>query len=542
MLIFILLFSNFNLFTLPPSSTNTILADSTTNQEFSELNNIQESQTIENINKLDGFFTANYGQVKDESVKYYIHGKGVWFLNDGVVFEITESSRVGSPKSGSRESMELFNKPYPDFESDVIEPIKSVAIKLNFEGCNEVKPKGIGLLSHKSNFFYGNDSSKWCTNVPNFQEVIYKNIYNDIDLKYYNSKDGLKYDFIVRPSGKVDDIRLKGTGIEELQIDSDNNMILQTNLGNIIDSELFIYQSNMQEGKIEGRFKLIDLNIYGFEIIGDYEKDRPLIIDPNISSTYLGGYEEDVGWAVTGDSYGNAYVTGFTSSNDFPNTTGANDTIHNGNRDIFVLKLNPDGTSPIFSTYIGGNDSDRGGNIAIDSNGNAYVTGDTHSTNFPTTFGAFDTSFNGIDDVFVLKLNHNGSKLLYSTYIGGNHGDGGGGIVIDSDNNVWVAGSTFSNDFPNTTGAINNSHNGGDIDAFVFKLNSIGSSLLYSTYIGGSEVDGAADIAIDSSNNIYVTGMTYSPDFPITSGAYNDVINGTLPHFFIYINMILCSV
>ena len=147
MLIFILLFSNLNLLTLPSTSTKSLSTDSGSIQELDQLKNVQKSQILENINTLDGFFTTNNGQVGDESVKYYIQGKGVWFLDDGVVFEITESSPVGSPESSNRESIDSLDRPHPMFEPEMPEPIKSVAIKLNFEGCNEVEPKGIGQLT-----------------------------------------------------------------------------------------------------------------------------------------------------------------------------------------------------------------------------------------------------------------------------------------------------------------------------------------------------------------------------------------------------------
>jgi hypothetical protein len=255
-------------------------------------------------------------------------------------------------------------------------------------------------------------------------------------------------------------------------------------------------------------------------------------------STYLGGSGLDTGYGIAVDSAGAAYVTG-TTAGGFPTTAGAFDTGANGNRDAFVTKLDPARTGLAYSTYLGGGGIDQGLGIAVDSAGAAYLTGSTGSTDFPTTAGAFEASYNGgFSDAFVTKLNPAGSGLAYSTYLGGSGGDGslfpgapgaGAGIAVDSQGAAYVTGDTSSTDFPTTTGAFDTSFNGGFGDAFVTKLDLAGSGLAYSTYLGGSNFDPSPDgidIAVDSAGAAYVTGSTDSPDFPTTAGAFDTSFTG----------------
>jgi hypothetical protein len=242
-------------------------------------------------------------------------------------------------------------------------------------------------------------------------------------------------------------------------------------------------------------------------------------------STFLGGGGIDAGWGIAIDGSGNAYVTGFTESSDFPTTPSAYDTSHNGGQDVFITKLNSSGSTLSYSTFLGVSGDESGWVIAIDGSGNAYVTSGTESTDFPTTSGSYDTSHNGGRDVFVTKLNSSGSTLSYSTYLGGSGDEDGRGIAIDGSGSAYVTGMTSSSNFPTTPGAFDPSLNSG-WDVFVTKLNSSGSALSYSTYLGGSSDDKAWGIAIDRSGNAYATGQTESTDFPTTSGAFDTDFNG----------------
>ena len=243
--------------------------------------------------------------------------------------------------------------------------------------------------------------------------------------------------------------------------------------------------------------------------------------------TYLGACSNScIGFGIAVDSSGNAYVTGYTGSTDFPTTIGSFQTALAGFSNAFVTKLDSAG-SLVYSTFLGGSYYDGGQGIAVDSSGNAYVTGSTSSTNFPTTTGAFQTALAGISNAFVTKLNSAGNGLVYSTYLGGSGPDDGRGIAVDSSGSAYVTGFTYSTNFPATTGAANS----GLDDAFVTKLNSAGNGLVYSTYLGGSGNDFGNGIAVDSSGSAYVTGGTCSNNFPTTQGAFQTTSAGVCDAF-----------
>ncbi len=247
-----------------------------------------------------------------------------------------------------------------------------------------------------------------------------------------------------------------------------------------------------------------------------------------VYSTFIGGSDADICTDIAVDSDGNAYVTGFTGSNDFPTTSGAYNQTFGGIVDGFITKLNPTGSSLIYSTYLGGSGYEYGNDIAVDGNRSAYVTGYTYSDSFPTSSGAYSRTFAGNEDAFVTKLNPSGSSLDYSTYLGGWYIDVGHSIAVDSGGNAYVTGYTYSNDFPTTNGAYNQTFGDqGYQDAFVTKLNPSGSSLVYSTYLGGQSVDHGYGVAVDKGGNTYVTGVTHSGDFPTTANAYNRTFRGT---------------
>jgi hypothetical protein len=262
-----------------------------------------------------------------------------------------------------------------------------------------------------------------------------------------------------------------------------------------------------------------------------------------VYSTYLGGTDADAGWGIAVDGLGSAYVIGTTGSVDFPTGSGAFDAIFNGAGDVFVTKLDADGSAVLYSTYVGGSHIDHGRAIAVDAAGNAYVTGATLSADFPMTAGAFDTSFSGHFDAFVTKLNAAGSAIVYSTYLAGTPADPlppeavgafGHGIALDVAGNAYVTGPTDSPDFPTTAGAFDTTFDGA-IDTFVTKLDAAGATLAYSTYLGGSSEDHAQAIAVDAAGHAYVTGFT-SADFPTTPGAFATTLKGLADAFVTKLN------
>ena len=241
-----------------------------------------------------------------------------------------------------------------------------------------------------------------------------------------------------------------------------------------------------------------------------------------VYSTYLGGNGADAGNGIAVDTAGAAYVTGSTSSSNFPGTAGsAIQSTLSGSNDAFVAKLNAAGTVLAYATYLGGSGLDLGLGIAVDTAGNAYVTGNTSSSNFPGTAGSLiqSTFGGGFEDAFVTKLNAAGTALVYSTYLGGNGVDVGFGITVDAAGTAYVTGTTGSSNFPGTAGSAIQSTLGGAMDAFVAKLNAAGTALVYSTYLGGSRNDGGNGIAVDTAGTAYVTGGTESSDFPGTAGS-----------------------
>jgi hypothetical protein len=250
--------------------------------------------------------------------------------------------------------------------------------------------------------------------------------------------------------------------------------------------------------------------------VGDYDRTRPLIIDPVLSySTYLGGSGSEEGTGIAVDATGAVYVTGTTSSTDFPTVNAVQPARNGRGSDLFVAKLTPDGTALVYATYLGGSGGESGADIAVDSAGAAYVSAVTSSSDFPTV-NAFQPESKGTDAV-VAKLSADGSRLIYSTYLGGSGYESGNAIAVDLAGAAYIAGETESPDFP-VVNALQPTPLGESGDAFVAKLAPDGSTLLYSTYLGSSQIDIAYDIAVDSLGAAYVVGSSeFGQGFPLVN-------------------------
>ncbi len=244
------------------------------------------------------------------------------------------------------------------------------------------------------------------------------------------------------------------------------------------------------------------------------------------ASTLIGGSESDISYSLRLDSSGNVYITGETYSSYYPSTAGAYDPSHNGSYDAFVSKFTSDLSTLSASTFIGGTDTDYGYSIKLDDFNNVYVTGHTKSDDFPTSASAYDNIHNGSRDVFVSKFNSDLSTLSASTFIGGSGYEECYSIDLDTSGNVFITGYTGSTDFPTSTTAYDNSHNGDISDIFISKFNSDLSSLFASTFLGGAGEDVGTEIVVDVSGNVFVTGYTTSSNYPVSSGAYDDSYAG----------------
>ena len=369
----------------------------------------------------------------------------------------------------------------------------------------------------KVNYFIGSDPARWRTGVATYGRVRYGEVYPGVDVVYYGNQRQLEYDFHIAPGSDARVVKLQFDGADKVEVDAGGDLLLTLGESVVRQPKPFVYQEVAGARRaVEGSYTVGADGQVGFRI-GEYDRAAPLVIDPVlVYSTYLGGSGGDQGLHIAVDSAGNAYIVGVTNSTNFPtaNPIQAVNAGGGGFGDAFVTKLNAAGSAFVYSTYLGGNASDQGRGIAVDSAGNAYVTGVTNSTNFPTANALQATKGSNGDDAFVTKLNASGTALVYSTYLGGgDSAEFGQAITVDSAGNAYVTGNTFSNDFP-TVNPIQATEGGGSTDAFLSKLNAAGSALVYSTYLGGNDNDSGEAVEVDSSGNAYVGGDTFSPNFP----------------------------
>jgi endonuclease/exonuclease/phosphatase family metal-dependent hydrolase len=459
-----------------------------------------------NFGKIPLYFIPNEGQIHDRALFYAKASRyTLWLTKEGLVFDSTR--RI---KKESNESKRLSPRDINDPEDFAYDRDVSRMVFVNAHRNPEVIP--VDVTEHKVNYYIGNNESKWQTSIQTSKAVLYKELYPYIDLKVYGIEKQIEYDFVVKPGGEVSDVRVKYQGIEKTRIDKEGNLVIKSKFGELKHAKPVCYQViGGERVEIQAEFLKIGDNNYGFKVKG-YNRNYELIIDPVVLvySTYLGGSGWDWCWGIAVDSKGAAYVIGDTDSIDFPIKNPIQG-INAGDVDIFITKINSSGNSLVYSTYLGGSREDKVWGIAVDSEGAAYVAGDTNSIDFPTQ-NPIQGSVGGAEDVFIAKINASGTALVYSTYLGGSRGDGGSGIAVDSEGAAYVAGSTNSIDFP-TKNPIQRNSAGGD-DIFITKVNSSGSALIYSTYLGGSGVDYCGGIAVDSEGAAYVTGDTNSIDFP----------------------------
>ncbi len=444
--------------------------------------------------------------------------------------------------------------------------LKYHAYKVDFLGASERQTfVGHKQQKHYYNYFLGNDSSKWKSFIQPYLAVDYKDLYDGVDAHIYTDAGNIKYDLIVKPGSDVKRIKLRYTGVDKLTLNK-GNLVIGTSLGDMTELKPYAYQNiNGERKKVLCNYQL-EGNIVAFSFPEGYDESTTLIIDPVlVFCSFSGSTADNWGFSATYDTAGNFYGAGITNSSfgSYPVTLGAYQTTWGGGTgimpaDITISKFNPTGTTLIYATYIGGSNNDQPHSIICDQTGNLVIAGRTLSTNYPTTAGCYDPTANGGSDIFVTKLNATGSALIGSTYIGGsgndclnisdnssplsslkhNYGDDARSeVILDANNNIYVAAETFSTNFPTTSNALSSTL-GGAQDGVVIQLNPNCSALLWSTYIGGTNDDACYVLSFDKTapNVLYVAGGTASSNFPTTPGTLNSTYQGNIDGFLMRFN------
>ncbi len=484
--------------------------------------------------------------------------KFIGFMNAGNIF--LENNKL---------TFQLFNgedlkKIHPRKNEDLT--IHSHVYRMNFIGANQ-NPEIIkeNPSPEYYNYFIGNDKARWSNEVKQYQTITYLNIYPNIDFKVYGMGLTMKYEFIVHKGGNVNDIKITYEGTEGIRLSNMGSLIIKTSIGDVIEAPPFTFQNKLLHKTIINSEYVLKGNILQFKIKSNYSKNEDLIIDPTlIFSTFTGSTADNWGFTSTYDDLGNLYLGGYVNTEQFggtyPTTVGAFQTVYgggtgggagsgNGNgfsSDIGITKFNNTGTALIYSTYLGGSDNETPHSLFVNSANQLCVYGKTYSADFPVTLGCYDNSYNGDADIIVTVFNDSGTSLIGSTYIGGSAKDGvnydphefifgglkynyaddaRGEIMCDALNNICIASSTNSTDFPVTPSAYQTANAGGQ-DGVVFKLSPNCSTLLSSTYLGGSLDDACFSLDKKSDNSIYITGGTMSSNFPTTVSSIHPVYIG----------------
>jgi hypothetical protein len=434
-----------------------------------------------------------------------------------------------------------------------------VVARMRLSGANPAPHlAGRDELPGKSNYFLGNDPSQWHTGIPNYGRVMAAEVYPGIDLVYHGNQGQLEYDFEVAPHADPHKIRFVLEGIQGLRTDSQGDLVVKVVGGELRFRQPVAYQ---KEGGVESpvpvRYVLKGKNQVSFRL-ARYDTRQPLLIDPVLAySTYLGGSGIDSGNGIAVAPDGSAFIAGGTFSNDFPTEHELQS--YAGNGDAFVAKISPDGSTLLYSTYLGGKNYDVANAIAVDAAGEAFVTGTTDSPDFPAAGlcggdGKCGATWNPsgfiVSNVFVTKLNVAGSALVYSIFLGYYANGEGRGIAVDGAENAYVTGEVGPNIAPTvplippatppppfcTYHGFQTTFAGSGTDAFIVKVDASASELLYCSYLGGSDEDVGYGVAADTSANAYVTGLTYSTDFPVTTAALQRTYAGAGDAFLTKVN------
>ncbi len=453
-----------------------------------------------------GYFTPNEGQWSSEVLFLSRTADAdCWFTDDGIRFCFLR------PLSAPEGLNQVFS---PYLESEEATVFERLVISTSFlDASREAVISGEGLLSHRSNFFLGDDPSLWRTDVPEYSRLVYNGLYPEVDVIYQPGSSSIEYDIVVHPGGRIADFRIQYEGVSSLSISEHGALLIETPWGTLTEEMPLVYQEvDDVLVRVEAGYAVDSHGSVGFKV-GSYDPEIDLIIDPTVElsfSSYLGGSATDYpyGAALSGQ---NAVITGYTNSADFPLESAIQDTIH-GETDVFITGFDPIQQEMMFSTYLGGTQADYGRGIASDEAGCIYIAGNTFSSNYPTV-NPYQSQNIGSCDVFVSKLSPTGNQLLYSTYIGGSAADFAWDVAVDAESNAYISGYSSSSDYP----LVNPFQTQNDIQTIIVtKLNNTGNVLCYSTFLGCGQSGGNGwAIAVDSQQRASVTGFTWEEDFPL---------------------------
>jgi len=472
-------------------------------------------------------FLANQGRV-DDRVEFYARTFG------GMVFVTADGDIVYNLPCNDQKVLSAGHMAGVARNSDGISSadhrVVGLALREHVINQTTARVRAEGPAIAKISSFKGNNPAKWAGEIPGYAVVDFGEVYDGINLKLRASGNNVEKVFHVSPGARPDNIRVRLTGADRLQVNTEGQLEAHSALGSIAFTKPVAYQDCAGSREFVEVDYRVDGMEYGFAL-GDYDPQTELVIDPFLASTFLGGSGRDGHFEVPIllDDEGNVYVAGRTLSTDFPVTLGAYEEENvTDDQDVFIAKLTGDLSTLLAATYLGGSSLEGewpGVAMSLDADGNVYVTGKTRSADFPTTTGAYSGSRNGASDAFIAKLDGDLTTLLASTLLGGSDNEDFVTIEATEGGDVYVVGLTASDDFPFTQTAYDTLYAGGTAgtyhgDLFVSLMDGNLTTLLASTYVGGSNDEYCEDIFLDASGNVYLAGWVSSTNYPTTLGAY----------------------